>query len=72
MKDGSRKVVNITEVVGMEGDTITLQDIFTYKVEGIDSNGRMKGNFSSTGIRPNFLDKLTSSGIIVRDDWFVN
>lgn len=72
MKDGSRKVVNITEVVGMEGDTITLQDIFTYKVEGIDSNGRTKGNFSSTGIRPNFLDKLTSSGIIVKDDWFVN
>ncbi len=72
MKDGSRKVINITEVVGMEGDTITLQDIFTYKVEGIDSNGRMKGNFTSTGIRPNFLEKLTSSGIIVRDDWFVN
>jgi pilus assembly protein CpaF len=56
----------------MEGDTITLQDIFTYKVEGIDSNGRTKGNFSSTGIRPNFLDKLISSGIIVKDDWFVN
>ena len=72
MKDGSRKVINITEVVGMEGDTITLQDIYTYKVEGIDSNGRMKGNFTTTGIRPNFLEKLTSSGIIVRDDWFVN
>ena len=72
MKDGSRKVVNITEVVGMEGDTITLQDIFTYKVEGVDSNGRMKGNFTSTGIRPNFFEKLASSGIIVRDDWFVN
>ncbi|HOA20487.1 MAG: CpaF family protein [Tissierellia bacterium] len=72
MKDGSRKVVNITEVVGMEGDTITLQDIFVYKVEGVDSNGRMKGYFTSTGIRPNFLDKLSSSGIIVRDDWFVN
>lgn len=72
MKDGSRKVVNITEVVGMEGDTITLQDIFVYKVEGVDSNGRMKGCFTSTGIRPNFLDKLSSSGIIVRDDWFVN
>ena len=72
MKDGSRKVVNITEVVGMEGDTITLQDIFTYKVEGIDSNGRTKGNFAATGIRPNFLEKLTSSGIIVKDDWFVN
>lgn len=72
MKDGSRKIVNITEVVGMEGDTITLQDIFTYRAQGIDSNGKLKGNFIATGIRPNFLEKLTSSGIIVRDDWFTN
>ena len=72
MKDGSRKIVNITEVVGMEGDTITLQDIFTYRAQGIDSYGRLKGSFMSTGIRPNFLEKLTSSGIIVRDDWFTN
>ncbi|MDD2397527.1 MAG: CpaF family protein [Tissierellia bacterium] len=72
MKDGSRKIVNITEVVGMEGDTITLQDIFTYRTEGIDSNGKLKGSFKATGIRPNFLEKLTSSGIIVRDDWFTN
>jgi pilus assembly protein CpaF len=72
LKDGSRKVVNITEVVGMEGDTITLQDIFTYRVEGVDSQGRIKGNFVATGIRPNFLDKLAATGILVRDDWFTN
>lgn len=72
LKDGSRKVVNITEIVGMEGDTITLQDIFTYKVEGVDSLGRMKGSFTATGIRPNFVEKLASSGILVRDDWFTN
>lgn len=72
LRDGSRKVVNITEVVGMEGDTITLQDIFTYKIEGIDSNGKIKGSFISTGIRPNFLEKITSNGILVRDDWFAN
>jgi pilus assembly protein CpaF len=72
LKDGSRKVVHITEVVGMEGDIITLQDIFTYKTEGVDSFGRMKGSFVATGIRPNFVEKLASSGILVRDDWFTN
>lgn len=72
LKDGSRKVVNITEVVGMEGDIITLQDIFTYRTEGVDNLGRMKGNFIATGIRPNFIEKLASSGILVRDDWFTN
>ena len=72
LKDGSRKVVNITEVVGMEGDTITLQDIFTYRIEGIDTYGRIKGNFVSTGIRPNFLEKIAASGVFVRDDWFTN
>lgn len=72
LKDGSRKVVNITEVVGMEGDTITLQDIFTYRFDGVDSYGRMKGSFTSTGIRPNFLEKLSASGILIRDDWFTN
>ncbi|MEL7606910.1 MAG: CpaF family protein [Sedimentibacter saalensis] len=72
LRDGSRKVVNITEVVGMEGDTITLQDLFTFKMEGVDNFGRIKGSFISTGIRPKFLEKLTASGIIVRDDWFTN
>ncbi len=72
LKDGSRKVVNITEVVGMEGDIITLQDIYTFKIDGVDSFGRMKGNFVATGIRPNFSEKLASSGILVRDDWFTN
>lgn len=72
LRDGSRKVVNITEVVGMEGDTITLQDLFVYRIEGVDSYGKIKGSFVSTGIRPNFLEKITSSGILVRDDWFTN
>lgn len=72
LRDGSRKVINITEVVGMEGDTITLQDIYTYKIEGIDSSGKIKGSFVATGIRPNFLEKITSNGILVRDDWFTS
>lgn len=72
MKDGSRKITNITEVVGMEGDMITLQDIFYYKIEGIDSLGKLKGRFLSTGIRPGFMEKLLESGVPVRDDWFSN
>jgi pilus assembly protein CpaF len=72
LRDGSRKVVNITEVVGMEGDTITLQDIFVYKIEGVDTYGKIRGSYVSTGIRPNFLEKISSSGILVRDEWFTN
>ena len=56
----------------MEGDVITLQDIYVYKIEGMDNFGKIKGKFISTGIRPNFLEKLSSSGIMVRDDWFTN
>jgi len=72
MKDGSRKIVNITEVVGMEGDIVTLQDLFYFKPEGLDSTGKLKGSFLTTGIRPGFLEKLTTSGILVKDEWFFN
>lgn len=72
LRDGSRKVINITEVVGMEGDTITLQDIFVYRIEGVDTYGKIRGSYVSTGIRPNFLEKISASGILVRDDWFTN
>jgi len=72
MRDGSRKIVNITEVVGMEGDTVTLQDIFYYKAEGMDASGKLKGRFLSTGIRPSFAEKIMENGIVIRDDWFSN
>jgi pilus assembly protein CpaF len=72
LKDGSRKVINISEIIGMEGDTVTLQDIFVYKQEGLDSNGKLTGSFYATGVRPAFLDKLAASGVLIRDDWFTN
>lgn len=72
MKDGTRKIINITEVVGMEGDIITLQDIFCYKIEGMDASGKLKGSFLATGIRPSFADKVAEMGIMMRDDWFSN
>jgi len=70
MRDGSRKITNITEVVGMEGDIVTLQDIFIFKPEGLDPTGRLKGSFQATGVRPGFLEKLIENGIPVKDDWF--
>lgn len=71
-KDGSRKIVNITEVVGMEGDTIILQDLYVYRPDGINLAGAIKGRFASTGIRPGFTEKLASNGILIRDDWFTD
>jgi pilus assembly protein CpaF len=65
-KDGSRRITHITEVVGMEGDIITLQDIFVYDSKGgLDERGRRTGALKPTGIRPKFLDKLLESGIPV-------
>ena len=72
MRDGSRKIVSITEVVGMEGDVITLQDIYTYQLEGVDSTGRQKGSFVASGVRPAFMDDLAAMGIMVKDAWFQN
>jgi pilus assembly protein CpaF len=70
LKDGSRKITHITEVLGMEGETIVLQDIFVFEQKGIDANGRLIGQFKPTGIRPKFLHKLESSGIRLPDDIF--
>jgi len=62
LRDGSRKITHITEVVGMEGDIITLQDIFVYQQDGIDQNGKVTGSFRATGIRPKFMSKLAVAG----------
>ncbi len=69
-RDGTRKVTNIAEVLGMEGDIITLQDIFVFKPEGLDSNGKIKGRYLATGIRPQIVEKFKDSGVMVRDEWF--
>lgn len=71
-RDGSRKVVNISEVLNMEGDVITLQDIFVFKAEGLDANGRVKGHYAATGIRPKLLGKFQEMGVLFRDDWFAD
>lgn len=69
-RDGSRKIIAVSEVLNMEGDVITLQDIFTFKPEGLDANGKVKGRFAPTGIRPKIVEKLKENGVMVSDDWF--
>lgn len=71
MRDGSRKITNITEVLGMENDTIIMQDIFVCEKEA-DPLGtdKLKTRFKATGIRPKFLDKLKNNGIHISDEWF--
>lgn len=62
MKDGSRKVTSITEIVGMEGDVVLMQDIFVFEQKGIDEDGKLIGEFKYTGVRPKFLDRILTSG----------
>jgi len=62
MRDGSRKVVSITEVTGMEGDVITTTDLFTFEQMGYE-NGKLIGKLRPTGLRPKFMDKIEASGI---------
>ena len=65
-KDGSRHITHVTEVVGMEGDVITLQDVFLFDHgPGFDDEGRPLGTLKSTGLRPKFLEKLAASGVTV-------
>ncbi|MCL5742461.1 MAG: Flp pilus assembly complex ATPase component TadA, partial [Acidobacteria bacterium] len=61
--DGSRRVTHLTEVVGMEGDLVTMQDIFVFEKTGISPEGRVTGRFRATGIRPKFYERIKSCGI---------
>jgi len=70
LRDGSRRITHVTEVQGMEGDVITLQDLFLYKQTGLDERGKVKGDFVATGIRPKFTDTLESNGIALPPDLF--
>jgi pilus assembly protein CpaF len=68
--DGSRRVTGITEVTGMEGSIITLQDLFVFEKRGIDPDGKVIGRFAATGIRPKFYEKLVAAGIRLRTEIF--
>ncbi|HEU4354797.1 MAG TPA: CpaF family protein [Actinomycetota bacterium] len=71
MKDGTRRITHVTEIVGMEGDVITMQDLFLFDYgAGLDENGRFLGNLRSTGLRPRFIEKLAERGISVPAEVF--
>lgn len=63
LQGGPRRVLNITEVQGMEQDTVVLQDIYRFVQDGIDENGRASGYFEATGVRPSFMPRLEAAGI---------
>ncbi len=72
LRDGSRKITYITEVAGMEGDVITLQDVFVFKQHGRDEKGRIIGTLAPTGIKPRFVEKFEDAGITLPSDIFMH
>ncbi|HEV2300884.1 MAG TPA: CpaF family protein, partial [Stellaceae bacterium] len=65
LRDGSRRVTASTEIVGMEGETISMQDIYTFEAQGSDANGRVTGRFAPTGVRPQLMNRLNEMGLPV-------
>jgi len=70
LSDGKRKVTSLQEITGMEGEVVTMQEIFRFEQTGPDSDGVVQGHFSATGIRPKFMQRLAARGIALRDDLF--
>jgi pilus assembly protein CpaF len=71
MKDGTRRITHVTEIVGMEGDVITLQDLFLFDYSaGVDSEGKFLGTLKSTGLRPHFIERMQERGIAVSAEVF--
>jgi pilus assembly protein CpaF len=70
LSDGTRRVTSISEITGMEGDTITMQEVFTYERKGIDKDGRVIGRFKPTGVRPRFAERLKVYGLQLPRSFF--
>lgn len=70
LRDGSRRITHVTEVLGMEGDVIVLQDIFRFEQIGVDQQGKALGAFRATGVRPHFMERLKAAGQDVPDEVF--
>jgi pilus assembly protein CpaF len=70
MSDGSRKLISLQEVVGMEGDLITLQELFVFQQTGVDQNRKVKGRFKATGVRPKFAERLAAKGVALPAELF--
>jgi septum site-determining protein MinD len=72
LSDGSRRITSITEVCGMQGDTVTLQEIFRFKETGFDKNRRILGQFQAMGMIPTFIEKLEQKGVVIPREIFSN
>lgn len=70
LSDGKRKMVSLQEITGMEGDIVTMQEIYTFHQTGIAADGAVLGHFRATGIRPKFLERLRANGISISDKMF--
>ena len=70
LTDGKRKVISIQEITGMEGEMITMQEIFSFKQTGLGTDGAVQGHFSATGVRPRFGERLRTFGVTLPDDMF--
>ena len=70
LTDGKRKVISIQEITGMEGDVITMQEIFSFKQTGLSDDGVVQGHFAATGVRPRFVDRLRVFGVAVPETLF--
>ncbi len=70
LRDGTRRITHVTEVCGMEGEVVTLQDLFTFDFSaGVDVTGRFTGGLRRTGLRPQFLDRMADRGVKVPSGW---
>ena len=72
LSDGRRRLVSISEITGMEGDVITMQEIFTFERHGMGEEGEVLGRFKATGIRPRFAERLQSYGVEMPTAMFAN
>jgi pilus assembly protein CpaF len=70
LSDGTRKVITVSEITGMESDIITMQDIFVFDRLGIDESGKVRGMFRATGVRPKFAERLATGGCRLRPGLF--
>jgi pilus assembly protein CpaF len=70
LRDGSRRITHVTEMGGMEGDRIVLQELFRFREEGTGTDGKIIGSLQATGIRPNFMPKIEAIGIQIKNDTF--
>lgn len=70
LSDGRRKVTSIAEITGMEGDMVSMQEIFTYKQTGVEADGSVKGHFQASGVRPRFAERLKARGLVLPETMF--